>query len=81
MDRGPDPDPDVLSGPGPVTDKISGIVKFCKSVSILKGTASPAVRVKVEQPSETHRPLCIANLMSQSNPCIQTCRETRLSVR
>ena len=61
----PSPGPDaVLSRPGPVTDEILRIVKYCASVSILTGAASPAITVKVERPSETHRPLCIVNLLT-----------------
>ena len=65
MDSGPDPDPDaVLSGPGFVIDEVLRTVTFCLSVSILTGAASPAITVKVERPSETHRPVCITNLLT-----------------
>ena len=51
------------SGSRPVTDEILRIVTFYLSVFILTGAASPAITVKVEQPSETHRPMSIANLL------------------
>lgn len=43
----------LASGSGLVTDEILKIVKFCRTVFMLTGAASPAIRIKVERLSET----------------------------
>ena len=82
MDHGLDPDPDAVpSGSRPVTDKIFRIVKCCLNVSILTGAAYPAITVKVEWQTTVHSQSSHMTLISQSNPWMQTCGETQLSVR